>query len=116
MTPTQRALKHLRSLGYQAQVVEKWNAFAKIRVDLFGCIDIVAVRPGVPVLGVQCTSHGHLAERVKKSMELGQPWLATGHAQLECWAFRKLKGQRELQLDRRVIPRIDQGFVDAMNR
>jgi hypothetical protein len=109
MSPTQRALKHLRSLGYQAQVVEKWNAFAKIRVDLFGCIDIVAVRPGVPVLGVQCTSHGNLAARVKKSLVLGQPWLATGHAQLECWAFRKLKGQRELQLDRRVIPLMEEG-------
>jgi hypothetical protein len=104
MTPTARALKHLRSLGYQAQVVEKWNAFAKIRVDLFGCIDIVAVRPGVPVLGVQCTSHSNLSSRVKKSLVLGQMWLATGHAELECWAFRKLKGHKEWQLDRRVIP------------
>lgn len=104
MSPTQRALKHLRAMGYQAQVVEKWNAFAKIRVDLFGCIDIVAVRAGVPVLGVQCTSHAHLAERVNKTLTLGQAWLSTGHTQLECWAFRKLKGKRELQLDRREIP------------
>ncbi len=103
MSPTQRALKHLREMGYQAQVVEKWNAFAKIRIDLFGCIDIVAVRAGVPVLGVQCTSHGNLASRVEKSLVLGQGWLSTGHTQLECWAWRKLKGKRELQLDRRVI-------------
>ncbi len=103
MSPTQRSLKHLRALGYQAQVVEKWNAFAKIRIDLFGCIDIVAIRPGVPVLGVQCTSHPNLASRVSKSLILGQMWLSTGHTQLECWAFRKLKGQKALQLDRRVI-------------
>lgn len=104
MSPTQRALKHLREMGYQAQVVEKWNAFAKIRIDLFGCIDIVAVRPGVPVLGVQCTSHSNISSRVEKSLVLGQMWLSTGHAQLEVWAWRKLKGQKSLQLDRRVIP------------
>ena len=104
MSPTQRALKHLREMGYQAQVVEKWNAFAKIRIDLFGCIDIVAVRPGVPVLGVQCTSHSNISSRFQKSLNLGQMWLSTGHTQLEVWAFRKLKGHKELQLDRRVIP------------
>ena len=108
MSPTQRALKHLREMGYQAQVVEKWNAFAKIRIDLFGCIDIVAVRPGVPVLGVQCTSHSNISSRFQKSLVLGQGWLSTGHTQLEVWAFRKLKGHRTLQLDRRVIPLVDQ--------
>lgn len=109
MTPTQRALKHLRSLGYQAQVVEKWNAFAKVRKDLFDVIDIVAIRPGCPVLGVQCTSHSNLSARVTKCLEFGQGWLATGHTQLECWAFRRLKGHKELQLDRRVIEYIHQG-------
>lgn len=108
MSPTQRALKHLREMGYQAQVVEKWNAFSKTRIDLFGCIDIVAVRPGVPVLGVQCTSHPNISSRVVKSLALGQMWLSTGHAQLEVWAWRKLKGQKAMQLDRRVIPLISE--------
>lgn len=111
MSPTQRALQHLRSLGYQCQVVEKWNAFAKIRIDLFGCIDIVAIRPGVPVLGVQCTSHSNLSARVLKCTELGQGWLSTGHTQLEAWAWRKLKGHKALQLDRRVIPLTTEPFV-----
>lgn len=109
MSPTKRALKHLREMGYQAQVVEKWNAFAKIRKDLFDCIDIVAVRAGCPVLGVQCTSHSNIASRFKKSLALGQIWLSTGHTQLEVWAFRKLKGQKTLQLDRRVVPGVGGG-------
>lgn len=102
MTPTQRSLKHLRELGYQAQVVEQWNAYAKVRIDLWGCIDILAIRPGEPVLGVQCTSPSNLSQRVAKCRELGQTWLSTG-SRLEAWAFRKLKGHRSLQLDRRVI-------------
>jgi hypothetical protein len=102
VSPTQRALKHLRTLGYQAQVVEKWNAYAKVRIDLFGCIDIIAVRDGEPVLGVQCTSHANLAKREAKCRELGQAWLSTG-SRLEAWAWRKLKGQKGLQLDKRVI-------------
>ena len=104
VSPTQRAMKHLKELGYQAQIVEKWNQFSKTRKDLFDCIDIVAIRPGVPVLGVQCTSHSNLSARVKKCLALGQGWLSTGHAQLECWAWRPLKGKRGMELDRRIIP------------
>jgi len=33
MTPTARSLQHLKSLGYAAKIVEKWNPFAKIRQD-----------------------------------------------------------------------------------
>ena len=107
MSPTQRSKQYLEKLGYRVAIVEKWNAFAKRRIDLFQCIDLLAIRPGMPVLGVQCTSHSNLANRVAKCTELGQDWLATGSTQLECWAFRKLKGQREMQLDRRIIERID---------
>lgn len=108
MSPTQRALKRVREMGYEAQVVEKWNSFAKIRIDLFQCIDVVAIRAGVPVLGIQACAHGSMSARVKKCIEHGQAWLSTGHTQLEVWAFRKLKGHRSLQLDRRVIPLVNE--------
>ena len=48
MSPTQRSLAHLKALGYQARVVEKWNPFAKVRQDLFGG-DVLALKPGSPV-------------------------------------------------------------------
>ncbi len=68
-SPTVRTLKHLRDNGYVAEVVEKWNAFARIRQDLFGIIDVVAVKPGtVGVLGVQTTSYSNVSARIKKSM------------------------------------------------
>ncbi len=78
-SPTQRTLAWLRiELGAQCQVVEKWNPHARIRQDLFGCIDIVAVTS--MIVGVQaCAASSHSA-RVKKSM--AEPkllrWLQAG--------------------------------------
>jgi len=65
VSPTERSLKYLRKLGYTAVVTERWNPFAKIRQDLFGIVDILAVRRG-ETLGVQCTSHANVASRVNK--------------------------------------------------
>lgn len=54
-SPTQRSLAHLRSLGYRVAVVERWNPHARIRQDLFGVLDLLAVRDG-EILGVQTTN------------------------------------------------------------
>lgn len=64
-SPTQRSLAEMRNRGYVCQVVERWNAFAKVRVDLFGFIDVLCVRDG-EVVGVQATSGDHVAERIDK--------------------------------------------------
>jgi hypothetical protein len=47
--------------------VERWNPHVKIRQDLFGFIDILAIKKG-ETLAVQCTSTG-VAARVKKIQE-----------------------------------------------
>ncbi len=68
MTPTQRSLKHLRDQGYIAAVVEKWNPHARIRQDLFGVLDIVAIRDS-ETLGVQTTAGSGVSARLKKIAE-----------------------------------------------
>ncbi len=68
MTPTQRTLKHLRESGYLAEVVERWIPGANIRKDLFGFVDVLAVKEG-EVLGVQATSRDNVASRVSKIAE-----------------------------------------------
>ena len=92
-SPTQRTLEKLRKDGEVCQVVEKWNAFARIRVDLFGCIDIVSVVPGrVGVLGIQATSRGNVNARIQKS--LAEPKLLTwlqAKNEFEVWGWGKLK-------------------------
>lgn len=68
MTPTQLTLKKLRDDGWLAEVVERWVPGANIRKDLFGWIDIVALRDG-QTLAVQCTSYSNMSARSKKIAE-----------------------------------------------
>ena len=92
-SPTQRSLKLLRDEGYFAQVVERFNPYARIRIDLFKFIDLVAIRKDKPgVLGVQTTSGAHLAERIKKAIKFKEMevWLKAGNT-LEFHGWRKLK-------------------------
>lgn len=67
-SPTQRSLAHLRDGGWLAQVVERWNPHARVRNDLFGFIDILAIRDG-QTLAVQATSGTNVAARVRKIAE-----------------------------------------------
>jgi len=99
-SPTQRSLKLLRDEGYTVQVVEKWQAFAKKRVDLFGCIDIIAIKDGVTgVLGVQTTSGSNLAAREKKARAIPAltTFLDAGNSfELHGWSKKGKAGKRKL--------------------
>lgn len=64
-SPTARSLAILRERGYRCQVVEYFVPYTKVRRDLFGFIDIMAVRDG-ETLAVQTTSGAHVAERINK--------------------------------------------------
>lgn len=68
MTPTQRSLKYLRDQGYRVEVVEKWLPWAKVRKDLFGFIDLLAIRES-ETLAIQTTSRGNITARIKKIEE-----------------------------------------------
>jgi hypothetical protein len=67
MSPTQRSLAYIRSQGMKPWIVEYWNPFARKRVDLYGCIDILCIGNG-ETWAVQTTSTG-VASRVKKITE-----------------------------------------------
>lgn len=62
----QRSLAYLRELGWTAEIVERWNPHAKVRHDLFGFGDILAIQPGKAPLIVQTTTCAHMAERIAK--------------------------------------------------
>jgi hypothetical protein len=64
MTPTQRSLEYLREQGYLCAIVEKWNPHARIRQDLWGWCDILAIKKN-EVLAVQVTASA-VADRIKK--------------------------------------------------
>ncbi len=78
---TPRCLKLLRDQWKMphVQVVERWNSFARKRLDLFNFIDIVAVGEG-KILGVQVTSDTNHSARQRKieGLEAAKEWIACG--------------------------------------
>ena len=64
-SPTQRSLEYLRGQGYTVAIVERWNPFARIRQDLFGFVDLLAIREN-ETLAVQATSLSNVSAREKK--------------------------------------------------
>lgn len=95
MTPTQRTLSHLRARGWWPAVVEKWNPHARIRQDLYGFADLVALaadRPGV--VAIQTTSASGISARRKKikAEPMARQWLICGNSiLLHGWGKKKIK-------------------------
>jgi Holliday junction resolvase-like predicted endonuclease len=97
-SPTQRSLKLLRDEGYTAQVVERWNPHARVRQDLFGIIDIVAIKVlesnATNIVGVQTTSKSNMSARINKIKESAEAalWSSAGGLLLvHGWAKNKSK-------------------------
>lgn len=78
-SPTKRTLDLCRKHGWTAAVVEKWNMHAKVRQDLFGFVDVLAMS-GVGFVGIQSTSGSNVSARLKKIManEHAAEWLRCG--------------------------------------
>jgi len=98
-SPTQRSLKLLRDRGLTAGVTEKWNSHARLRQDLFGFIDIVAIDHKVGILAVQTTSGPNVAARIQKIKELpaAREWLLCyGLIVVHGWRKVGARGKRKL--------------------
>ena len=115
VTPTQRSLKHVRDLGWEAQVVEKWQVIPKhpaggVRIDLFGVIDILCLVPNRGgVTGIQTTSGSNSAARRAKIE--AEPrmirWCRAGNSlEIHAWAKRGARGKRKLWTCRVVEARV----------
>lgn len=93
-SPTQRTLQALRKQSYIAAVVEKWNAHARIRQDLFGCIDVLGCNDE-GIIGIQATTKPNARARLKKAWQeprLAQ-WLRSG-ARFEVWGWHRMPNGR----------------------
>lgn len=100
-SPTVRTLKLLRASGYICAVVERWNPGAKIRQDLYGFADILAIHEQPPgeILAVQVTSGAHHADHKAKILKepRHRSWLmAGGKIALISWTKHGPKGKRKL--------------------
>lgn len=98
MSPTQRSLKLLRSEGWTAATVEKWNPHCKIRQDLWGFGDLLAFR-GDQVLIVQTTSGSNVTARIAKMRLIPavDHWLESASRRIVVHGWRRLiVGRRKL--------------------
>jgi hypothetical protein len=106
-----RTTAYCLAKGWPCAKTEYWNSWAKVRKDLFGCIDYL-VLDGLPgVLGVQVTDGSNASKRVAKCLEVIPPqWFEAGN-RLEVWAWAKRgpAGKRKLWALRRVaVSALDQ--------
>jgi hypothetical protein len=97
-SPTQLTLKKLRSEGWTPWIVEHWNSFAKIRQDLFGFADIIAVNANSVGL-IQCTTKSNMGARIKKINDnvISKLWLQGAGRWIEVWGWFKNKGRWEVK-------------------
>jgi hypothetical protein len=94
ISPTQRTLALCRKHGWTCQTVEKWNAHAHIRQDLFGFVDVLCMN-GTSFIAVQSTTGDHAAERIAKIKLEPRAllWLQTG-GRIFVHGWRKLTNAR----------------------
>lgn len=89
MSPTQRTVAELKKRGYRAAIVERWNSFARIRQDLFGIVDVLAIGNG-ETLAIQCTSGSNVSARVRKIAEAdATPDMRKAGWKIVVWGWRK---------------------------
>jgi hypothetical protein len=92
MTPTALSLQLLRREGFMADVVERLLPHARVRKDLFGFGDVLAVMPGEALLAVQATSGSNVAARLAKAKALPALRIWLGH-RFGVWGWQLRSGR-----------------------
>lgn len=98
-TPTARSLAYLREQGWTAAVVEHWNPHSQTRNDLFGFIDILAIR-GDETLAIQTTTASNVAAHIHKIAD--NPYVAAVREagwQIRVHGWEKRRGRWQLARD-----------------
>lgn len=108
-SPTQRSIEWLKKQGGVPAIVERWNPYARVRQDVWGVGDILAVIPtehGARAVMVQTTSAANVLARVAKARDsIGlRLWLLSGNAfEVHGWAKRGPRGKaKHWKLARRL--------------
>jgi hypothetical protein len=96
-SPTSVTLADLRAAGYPlVQVVERWNPYARVRQDLFGVVDVLAV--GQDIVALQATSGSNVSARVRKLTDSpALPILRKAGIRVLVHGWRKVRGRWQLR-------------------
>jgi hypothetical protein len=89
-TWTVRTIAALTKDGWMAVRVEHWDHFSRRRHDLFGFLDVLAVRPGYPTRGIQVCAHSAGSTRMNKILDAPAAGiLLSAGWWLEVWGWKK---------------------------
>jgi hypothetical protein len=94
VSPTQRSLKYMRDDDWTCGIVEKWNHFTKIRQDLFGFADVIAMKPDNTPILLQITSTGWSSRLAKILAEPRALVALNSGFEIQVHGWRKLKQNR----------------------
>jgi hypothetical protein len=110
-SPLSKTKQTLEEQGWKTWIVEVFNHWVGVRQDMFGFIDLVAIKPGLGpnmgIVGVQVTSHAHRADHLKKilSTDSAKTWLMSGgRIWLITWGKHKPRGEK--------VPRWDMATME----
>jgi len=96
LSNTQRTLRALKQQGYISGIVERFNPYAGEfgkRIDLFGFIDIISIKP-IGICAVQsCGSDFRKHDKKILENEYAPEWIKAGGS-IELWGWRKVKKKR----------------------
>ena len=94
ISPTKKSIESLKHQGFLVAITEHFNFFAKRRMDLFGFIDLLALKEN-ELLAVQTTTLENLGTRLAKIK--GTPaavlWLMSPSRRLQIHGWKKGKGK-----------------------
>jgi len=112
-SPTQRSKAALVADGWTVATVERWNPHMRIRQDLFGFADLLAMKPVEYPLLVQVTSTGW-SSRIKKirASDLAFTALNSGF-RIEVHGWRKLlikRGGKAVRWTPKIVPITQEDF------
>lgn len=95
VSSNERSLIHTRKLGWPAAIVESpWNPHSRVRQDLFGFLDLLALT-GNGLMGIQaCRGNDAAKHRRKIEAEPNVRHWLTENLLLELWAWSKRKVKR----------------------
>lgn len=99
MTPTERTLRECRKRGWVCDVTERWLPKTRVRKDLFGFGDVLAMTEQNGSLIIQTTTTGNMTARVRKikRLDTARAWLSRGNdIEVWGWALRGPAGKRKL--------------------
>jgi len=95
-TITQQTVEYLKAAGMIVDVTEKWIPKSRIKQDLFGFIDLIALdMAGKRIIAIQCTDNTNFAARFRKitndCRDNARAWVRSGG---EIWVMAFYKTDR----------------------